>query len=378
LFCTTDKELRTLAFFLDSIAIFETPMLYRFKYIFALAACCISLLNHAQPKPGTQYPGGQPGVDFNKKDPKGKRDGLWVQQWKDTRNLLYKGQYEHGKPTGMWQRYYPDGALAATMNHVQDTTIVDAVFFHPDGITKASEGRFVKKRKDGNWHIWNESGALLSDENYKDSLLDGTCKYFFDSGKLLKLETYKLGRLEGPFTEYYPNGKKKSEGTYSAGERNGPFKQWWESGTVDCEGKYLKGVQDGSWYYNYPDGKPKVSLLFNRGSEVKRRYENGTFKEYYDSNIPKSEYSFENGKKNGPFTEWYDKGQYVQVPGTQEDKEQGIIYREKLQGTQIRIKGDYVDDKLEGEVVYYRENGSVDKVEEWADGKLVNTRAVPK
>jgi len=51
--------------------------------------------------------------------------------------------------------------------------------------------------------------------------------------------------------------------------------------------------------------------------------------------------------------EWYDKGQFVQVPGSQEDQEQGIIYREKLEGTQLRIKGDYVDDKLEGEIVYY-------------------------
>ena len=82
--------------------------------------------------------------------------------------------------------------------------------------------------------------------------------------------------------------------------------------------------------------------------------------------------------KNGPFTEWYDKGQYVQVPGSAEDKEMGIIYREKLEGTQVRMKGDYVDDKLEGEVVFYRENGNIEKVEEWVDGKLVNTRSVPK
>lgn len=329
-------------------------------------------------KPGTLFPGGQPGVDYNKKDAKGKRDGLWVQQWRDTRNLLYRGQYEHGKPVGEWQRFYPDGTLAATMNHIQDTIIVDAVFYHADGITKASQGRFQKKQKEGNWKIWNESAILVSDENFKDSLLDGTCKYFFEGGQLLKLETYKLGRLEGPFTEYYESGKKKSEGNNSGGEKDGPFKQWFDSGTVDCEGKYVKGVQDATWYYNYPDGKPKVTVLYKRGKETKRKYENGTFKEYYDSQIPKSEYSFENGMKSGPFIEWYDKGQYVQVPGSTEDKEMGIIYREKLEGTQIRVKGDYVDDKLEGEVVYYRENGNIEKVEEWADGKLVNTRAVPK
>jgi antitoxin component YwqK of YwqJK toxin-antitoxin module len=344
----------------------------------ALVMGMASLAMHAQPKPGTVYPSGKPGVDYNKQDAKGKRDGVWIQQWKDTRNMLYNGQYDHGKPTGEWQRYYPDGNLAAVMTHVQDTMVVDAVFFHTDGATKASEGRFQKKQKEGNWKIWNEKGTLVSDENFKDSLLEGPCKYFFENGQLLKLETFKSGRLEGPFTEYYDNGKKKSEGTYSAGEKEGVFKQWFDSGIVDCEGKYLKGLQDGTWYYNYPNGKLKVALLYKRGKETRRKYENGTFKEYYDSQIPKLEYSFENGMKNGPFTEWYDKGQYAQVPGSAEDKEMGIIYREKLEGTQVRMKGDYVDDKLEGEVVFYRENGNIEKVEEWVDGKLVNTRAVPK
>jgi antitoxin component YwqK of YwqJK toxin-antitoxin module len=82
--------------------------------------------------------------------------------------------------------------------------------------------------------------------------------------------------------------------------------------------------------------------------------------------------------KNGPFTEWYDVGKYVQVPSTDEDREIGIVYREKLDGTQVKMKGDYVDDKLEGEVVYYRENGAIEKVEEWVDGKCIKTRAAAK
>jgi hypothetical protein len=42
------------------------------------------------------------------------------------------------------------------------------------------------------------------------------------------------------------------------------------------------------------------------------------------------------------------------------------------------VVGDYLDDKLEGEVVFYRENGNIEKVEEWSDGKLVKTRAAEK
>jgi antitoxin component YwqK of YwqJK toxin-antitoxin module len=377
-FYTGSLDLRTTGVCGVSLIIFENFMKQILKYVLAVLITIAFTSLGAQPKLGTVYPSGKPGVDYNKKDAKGKRDGLWVQQWKDTRNLLYKGQYSHGKPVGMWERYYPDGALASTINHVQDTTIIDAVFYHSNGVNKASEGRFVKKKKEGNWKIWSESGALVSDENFRDSLLDGTCKYFFENGKILKIETFKLGMPEGPFTEFYENGKKKSEGSYAGGEKDGAFKQWFESGTLDCEGKYYKGLQDGMWYYNYPNGKPKMAVLYKRGAETKRKYENGTFKEYYESLIPKSEYSYENGLRNGPFIEWYDVGQYTQAPATDEDREMGIVYREKLEGTQVRMKGDYVDDKLEGEVIYYRENGAIEKVEEWVEGKCIKTREVPK
>lgn len=339
-------------------------------YLFSVFFCAA--------QPGLKFPEGKPGVDYNKLNAKGKREGLWVQQWKDTRNLLYKGEYKNGAPIGVWNRFYPDGNLMATMNHIQDTTVVEATFYHTDGFTVMTSGTYLKKKKDGNWKFWNAEGGLISDEFYKDSLLEGTCKYFYPDGHTLKIEEYKAGYKNGPFTEYYDNGKKKAEGAYFKDEKDGPYKAWFSNGNLDCEGKYYRGTQDGNWYYNHEDGAPKLSILFNKGAEVKRKYSNGTIKEYYDSSIPKSEYSYEDGMKNGPFTEWYDQGQYVQVPGTKEDMEAGIVYREKLEGTQIRVHGDYVDDKLEGEIIYYRSNGSVDRIEEWSDGKLVKTRQAGK
>jgi antitoxin component YwqK of YwqJK toxin-antitoxin module len=344
------------------------------KIAFAVILVCLSQLLWSQPKPGTIYPEGKPGVNYNLLNAKGKRDGVWIQQWKDTRNLLYKGQYKNGVPVGTWERFYSDGTLMATTVHVQDTTIVDVTFYFQDGKSKMSEGRFVKKKKEGVWKLWDEYGAMLSEEMYHDSLLDGVCKYFYESNKPLKIEQFRNGKKSGPFVEYYENGKKRAEGTYVNDEKDGAYKAWFESGNLDCEGKYFAGLPDGSWYYNLPDGKPKVSVLFKKGKEIKRKYENGDIKEYYDSGIPKVEFTVENGLKQGPFTEWYDQGQYVQVPGTKEDQEAGIVYREKLEGLQIKFHGDYVDDKLEGEVIYYRSNGSVEKIEEWSDGKLMRTR----
>lgn len=342
-----------------------------FSFFFGIAA--------AIAQPGNELPQGIPGKDYNITDSKGLRQGLWVQQWKDSRKLFYKGEYKNGVPQGEWQRYYSNGKLMAITNHIKDTVVVEVTFFHPDGYTKMSQGIFDHRKKEGNWKLWNEKGVLLSDENYRDSLLNGNCKYYSPEGILLKDETYLKGVKNGVFTEYFENGKIMKQGTYSSGKVHGDYKSWYSSGAVECTGKYSNGHPDGNWYCNDFDGAPKVSIKYDKGKEIKRRFENGTFKEYFENGtIPKNEYSYDNGKKNGPFTEWYDKGRFEQVPASAEDRKIGIIYREKLTGTQIKIKGNYVNDQLDGEVFYYRENGVLEKVEEWNKGELTRTRQVMK
>lgn len=330
-------------------------------------------------QPGKEMPKGAAGKDFNVVDAKGKRQGLWVQQWKETRNLLYRGEYKDGLPIGEWQRYYSDGKLMAITKHIKDTVVMDVTFFHPDGKTRMTEGRYHHRKKEGNWKIWSEEGILLSDENYLDSLLSGQSKYYSPQGYLIKEETYLKGIKEGSFTEYFDNGKMMKQGSYKKGQLHGDYKSWLTSGAVECTGGYYNGRPDGDWHCNDYDGLPKVAIRYNKGKEVKRKYSNGTFKDYYDdSQIPKCEYSYDNGKRNGPFTEWYHKGYYEQVPASEEDKKIGIWFREKLTGTQIKQKGNYVNDKLDGEIFYYRENGSLEKVEEWEGGTLQKTRQTMK
>jgi len=334
--------------------------------------CFIFLQQLVMGQPGTKLPIGKPEVEFNAFDAKGKKNGLWVQQWKSTGNLLYRGQFIAGVPEGNWERYYADGNLMAITKHLQDTTVVDVAFFHPDGKTKMSEGRYLKKKKNGPWKIWDESGILRSDENYADSLLEGICKYYYDSGKLIKTETYKKGIKSGPFAEYYKNVKKRMEGSYEVGSYNGPFKAWFENGLLEREGDYLKGAEHGAWYFYNETGLPKFSIHYAKGKIIRKVYINGTFKEFWPDDIPLSEYTYDDGKKNGPFTEWYDVGSYAEEPVT--DKEHiamGIVKRQVLKGTQVKLQGDYVDDKLEGEVIYYTEKGKVEKVEMWKEGILV-------
>jgi antitoxin component YwqK of YwqJK toxin-antitoxin module len=347
-------------------------MLRKLSILFLLAASTLVLQAQSK-KPGNWFPSGTVGVDFNAKDAKGKRHGLWVQQWKKTGMLLYKGTYEHGAPTGIWERYDEDGSLIARMNHIQDTTIVEGTFYHADGTTVASSGRYVKKRKDGNWKTYSDRGDLLTDENFKDSLLNGPCVYYYPGGKLLKKISFIGGKPDGPYEEYFESGKKYTEGAYEKGQMTGKFTQYAEDGGVIETGVYKKGLKDGNWKF-FEDGELKVMVVYKKGVEDKVTFMNGNFKDYHPSGILKADYNYVNGKRDGAFSEYYDKGKYVQVPTSPEDQKDGIVYREELQGTQVKKKGNYVQDKLDGKVIYYLENGRIEKTEIWSDGILQSTQ----
>jgi antitoxin component YwqK of YwqJK toxin-antitoxin module len=334
-------------------------------------------------KPGKVFPEGTAGVNYNLRDAKGKKHGQWIRVYKDQPSTLYyRGQFTSGIPIGKFEFYSTDGSLSSVVDHVKDSTINDVTFFYPDGSTVKSVGRYLGtlengkwvRRKDGNWKTYSSAGVLLSDENYTADVLEGSCKYYYPTGKMVALYSYKSGQRSGPFSTWYENGKKEKEGFYLRDDFDGAYKSWHENGAMESEGSYASGVKEGTWYFYSSSGEPEITILYKKGVEVKRKHENGTFTEYYDSGIPKSEYSYESGKRNGPFKEWYDQGQFVQVPGSKEDAEVGIMYREKLEGVQLRIEGDYLNDQLEGDVIYYTEKGTIEKIETWAEGKLISVK----
>lgn len=348
------------------------------QHLICIALITTGAIADCQVKPGTLYPSGLPGVDYNLLDGKGKRHGVWVQQWKETRNLLYRGQYEHGVPTGVWKRYYENGDLSAEMNHVQDTTIIDAVMYHPGGKKISSSGRFQNKKKTGLWKTFDTSGKIISDENFVDSLFHGECIYYYDSGAIVKKLNYDKGKLNGAAEEYFKSGKLYRVIHYKEDQFHGPYKLFTEEGLEQITGEYFEGQKHGAWTHREINGVSKMRILYSHGAEVRKILDNGTFTEYYRGEIPKSEYNYEHGQKNGPFTEWYDAGKFEQVPASPEDQKIGIVYREKLTGTQIKFKGNYLNNLLEGPVTYYRENGAIDRIEEYEKGKLISTKVLSK
>ncbi|MFN0031435.1 MAG: toxin-antitoxin system YwqK family antitoxin [Flavobacteriales bacterium] len=340
------------------------------KYLLIFFSLLIAMPCVAQ-KPGTVWPKGKAGIDYNVKNSKGEKEGLWVRPHLGDTNIYSRGVFNNNKPVGIWEKYYPTGELELIQEHLAGDTVFTKKF-HSDGITLASKGNYVKRRKEGKWLVYNESGFMINDLQMSDSTTNGLCKFYFENGKLWKTEVHKMGLKSGPFTEYFENGKKRAEGTYLLDEKEGDYTAWFDNGQMESRGKFVKGLMDGAWYYFNTDGTVKLTMAYSMGKELKRLYQNGTFTEHYDSGIPKSEYTYEDGMLDGPFKEYYDKGEYVLV---EPDDPQFKGYQKlELQGTQIKVEGDYVKGKREGEVMCYSEAGMYEKTETWQAGVLVSTK----
>ena len=353
------------------------------KQVILMVIFCLNMLLAAAQAPGTIFPSGTFGVDYNIFNNSNKREGVWIRVYKSNPKVMYyKGIFKNGVPTGIFEFYNEKGLLKSTVNHIQDTTVNDVVNYYADGKTVNSKGRYVGKvvakkwerQKQGKWEFFDAEGRLIRFENYKDNILNGESKVFYANGQISHEMIYLNDEMNGPFTEFTVEGKLSKKGSYKNGIYDGNIVVNYDSGKKKEEGKFVNGLREGSWNFYLETGLPELTIWFKNDKIEKKHYANGTFQTYYDSGIPQSEYTYKNYNKEGAFAEYYDKGSYEQIPASPEDVAQGIAYREQLKGTQVKQKGKYVNGQLSGEVLYFKISGELEKTELYENGKLKETK----
>ena len=340
------------------------------KYIIVVALSLFIFSAQAQydwPPKGTE------GVDYYL-NAKTKENGLHYRTYPDG-NPYYIGVFENQKPkTGSEMLYYyedPAGSLMTYHLILNDPDSISAENYHKNGKIMSS-GTYFKQKKDGIWRFYNEKGVITSTEEYKNDQLNGKKTIYYESGKVYKISEFKNDVKHGTWNEFYETGKPKIEGSFVEGKKNGDIKYYNVSGRYDMTGQYKDDLKDGIWVKYNEDGSTHLSTKYALEVKIKERRENGSFMDYYDNGIPSAEHEYSNSKKNGPFTTWYNKGEWIREPVQMEDGG-GMSYKEKLEGTQIERTGDYLDGKLEGEISYFSEDGRLTKIETYSDGVLIST-----
>lgn len=295
----------------------------------------------------------------NRTDAQGRKQGAWVRQWAGSEQVRYTGQFKDDKPTGTFMYYGTKGQIESQVDHYPGGKASHARHFHPNG-RLMGEGRYVGQDKDSTWNYYDEEGRLRNTEQWRAGKLDGPMTTYFQDGQVAERRTFRNGVAEGPAVQFFPDGKPRYQANYVEGEPEGAETYFFPNGNKEIEGRYVNGDRDGGWKYYNENGSVQYQVLYAQGKLVRKKYENGTFTEYWEDGQPQSEVTYRNGKREGPFTEWYNNGRWVDGPiklGPQGSEHMEM--QRELKGQTKKREGAYKNDVPDGPVKEYDETGRI-------------------
>ncbi len=304
--------------------------------------------------------------DVNQVDESGQKQGPWRKFYEGSTAVFYEGQFKDDKPVGSFTYFYEKGNIKGLMDYkaigVYNRT------YHPNGKLMA-QGKYIEQKKDSVWTYYTPAGLLSSMEQWDKGAKHGLEEVYFDNGKVSERTTHADGLRNGPWEQFYDNGKNKVAGIFVQDEYHGAIQYYFQNGSKQLTGKYNDGVRTGTWMYFNEDGSVRYQAVYRGGKIQKERFENGSFNTYGGDNVIISTVNYKNGLKEGDFMEYHDDAAFKLMPVT--DQKTGETYQKEVKvGNELKRKGTYVKDLLQGDVTYYNALGRQIKKEQYINGEL--------
>lgn len=219
-----------------------------------------------------------------------------------------KGNYMNGKKEGIWITTYK-GTIREE-NYVNDTKEGKTIEYYPSILEKDSFG-----------NLQLLPGGIKEERNFVNGKLDGISKEYYESGQLKKETEYENGKMI-TYQKYKENG-----------EQDNAYRDYYDNGNLKSESE--DGIR-------------------------KDYYENGQLKsiEKYNEDL----ISLQKYNEKGVLVEEIDKYKsYQRVHERFSELEKGYV----------RVVKTYDENgKAEGDWKFYKENGNIEKVMLYTNGKL--------
>jgi len=197
-------------------------------------------------------------------------------------------------------------------------------------------------------------------KNFKDYIEESDLKgYKFEEMKDINdIEIFKEEKQEETqFTEieekgYYKSGKLKYTGTIWKGFRIKQWKSWYENGNLESDGEFnMKGEEEGEWRYYHQNGKIKNVA----------NYENGKLK---------SIVYYKNDRIDG-IVEYDKSGKLLHKSIFENGSGDWKLY---WSNGKVSEEGKYVSGRKDGVWKKYREDGSLDTILKYDNGRLLSEK----
>lgn len=320
---------------------------------------------------------------INITDSKGLKQGKWSVNYENGKKR-YEGNFKDNNPTGAFIYFYESGEKNAEMIFTENGKKSKAKYFHLNGMLMG-KGNYSGQKKDSTWLYYDDREILSKEENYREGKMEGISKVFYLDGSIAEEKNWRNNVEHGSYKQFFQGGKLKYEANYADGNPDGKVNYYHPNGQIRSTGIHQFAVKNGDWISYNEDGSVYTIECYNMGNLTLLKKMNGIFTAQYPSGNPMEEFPYKDGMKNGIFKEYFDKPMEPREPKDTTKKameEWETLYSDvKLfddqhvtESPKIKTQGNYLNDKLEGEVTHYHISGAIEKVENYKDGKLINKK----
>ncbi len=193
-------------------------------------------------------------------DKKGFKQGAWAKYYPDNKTPIYTGQFIDNKPIGEFRYFFPSGKEKAIIQHQAKNNLSYAwLYFENEQLM--AEGRYKYMKKDSLWINYNSQGYVLSREEFQADKLNGLRVTYYlegqgeDEEKMLTIENYKDSLLEGSYESFYSKGLVKEKGNYVKNKKEGEWQTFHPNGVMESRMTFKNNLAHG-WAYGFdPKGK---------------------------------------------------------------------------------------------------------------------------
>jgi len=265
-------------------------------------------------------------------------------------------------------------------------------FKYPNGKV-SSEGMIRDGKPDGYWKSYYEDGKIKTEGNRKNFVLDSTWKFYNDKGLMYLIYTYKNGKKYGDKITFTPMLKDSTKGIMASRENfvndtlqgNGYY---YKSGKLHQIIFYRDGLAEGKSYEFSPDSLITGIITYKGGfikSVVKinqyspEGHKEGLWQTFYADGTVKWEGNYIDGKRDGYFKSYNEKGSLVTIEKYIND----VLQLDAPELAKLEIKTDYFSDgkiKSSGPVKngqpfgahrFYNDSGKIIKADIYDSGRIV-------
>jgi antitoxin component YwqK of YwqJK toxin-antitoxin module len=147
----------------------------------------------------------------------------------------------------------------------------------PDGSVK-SEITIKNGLRNGPARYWYQNGNIQMECGYVDDRLNGLLtRYFpYPGGIREEQQTFRNDTLEGEDLTWDRSGNLRVQAQFSRGRPNGSYREFYENKMIKTEGNYRNGSTDGLWLYYDETGNVIGKGMFKMGDGEQRSFFPGT------------------------------------------------------------------------------------------------------